>query len=380
VTERESPNAMTTTQADRRVSILCAALAALSPALAAALDAPHDQTFSDGACANCHSLYVTSGPSGDPDYTLGCLTCHNARPSSRFGFPWQTGDQATPGVSGSHHSWSGYGANPKAGAHAPGSGVLQKQLVDGRLQCSVCHDPHHSASENSPGKQHTSIAVGTAVNKTGGTAGGTGMMTLVAAGSTAKAYRVQIQTADASGGTFILSHDFGLATPSWFNWVGSAWVAGTATGPGKAFTNGADVALDDPAVTVRFGAGAVAGNTWDFWVSYPFLRAPMTDDAFCISCHDERNQQSARVRGADLAYLPNGVRRFSHPVGEALNSNGLGRDRTPLTMLDATGVAQAAGDGNASNDLVMPGGLVGCTSCHAAHGADSNSLSADPLR
>jgi hypothetical protein len=364
----------------RRTSILqaVAVAVALAPAAAAALDAPHDTTFSDGACANCHSLYVTSGPSGDPDYTQGCMSCHNTRPSSRFGFPWLSSDQATPGVGGNHHSWSGYAENPRAGAHAPVGGVLQKQLVDGRLQCSVCHDPHHGAPENSPGKQHTSIAVGAPVAKTGGGATGTAQMTLVNAGSAAKAFRVQIQTANAAGGTVILSHDFGLATPSWFNWSGSAWVAGTATGPGMPYSNGVAVALDDPAVTVSFTAGAVAGNYWDFWVSFPMLRAPMTDDAFCIGCHGERNQTSVRVRGADAQYPVNGIRRFSHPVGEALNSNGLNRDRAGI--LDATGVAQASGDGNATNDLALSGGTVRCTTCHAVHGADSNSLSVDPLR
>jgi hypothetical protein len=363
----------------RRISILGAALMALAPAASLALDAPHDQTFSDGACANCHSLYVTSGASGDPEYTQGCMACHNApRSTNRFGFPWLSSDQATPGQGGNHHSWSGYAANAKAGARSPVSAAIAKQLVDGRLQCTVCHDPHKAAPENAPGVQHTSIAVGAAVAKTGGGTGGTATMTLVAPGSAAKAYRVQISAVNAGGGELILSHDFGLATPSWFNWVGGAWVAGTAAGPGKPYANGAAVTLDDAAVQVRFAAGATVGNYWDFWVSYPFLRATMAEDAFCVTCHQERNMTSSRVRGDDLGYRPDGVRRYSHPVGEALNSNGKNRDRTAVTMLDASGVVQASGDGNLTNDLVMPGGVVRCTSCHAAHGADSNSLSVDP--
>jgi len=363
----------------RRISILSALVLALAPAAARALDAPHDQTFSDGNCANCHSLLVTSGPSGDPDYTPGCMACHNApRAANRFAFPWLTSDQGIPGLGGTHHSWSGYAANPQVGARSPVGAAIAKQLVDGRLQCTVCHDPHHAAPESAPGGQHTSIRVGTAVNETGGDAAGTATMTLVAPGSVAKAYRVQIASVSAGGGTFIVSHDFGLATPSWFNWVGGAWVGGTAAGPGKPYTNGADVALDDTAVQVRFTAGAAVGNYWDFWVSYPFLRATMQEDALCVSCHEERNMTSVQVRGADPYYRPDGARRFSHPVGEGLNSNGKNRDRTAVTMLDASGVVQASGDGNATNDLVLPGGVVRCTSCHAAHGADSNSLSVDP--
>ncbi len=360
-----------------RTWILSAALVALSPLAARALDAPHSNAFSNFDCSNCHSLYV-AGPSGDPDYTPGCLACHNSMPSGSFGFPWLSGDQASPGQAGNHHSWSGYASNSKVGARAPVGAVMQKQLVDGRLQCTVCHDPHRAASENAPDLQHVSIPVGVAQDESGGDASGTATMTLVAPGVTAKAYRLQIATVGGGGGTFVISHDFGLATPSWFNWVGGAWVAGTAGGPGKPYTNGSDVTLDDPAVSVRFTAGAAVGNYWDFWVAYPFLRGSMEGDALCVTCHAERSMTSLRVRGADANYRPNGVRKFSHPIGEGLNSNGKNSDRTVATMLDASGVAQVTGDGNATNDLRLPGGLVRCTSCHAVHGADSNSLSVDP--
>lgn len=364
---------------NRRISILSAALVALAPAGAAALDAPHDQTFSDGACANCHSLAITT-PSGATNYTPGCTACHNARTTSRFGFPWLSGDQAASGVGGNHHTWTGFAQNPRTGSKGPSNADMQRQLVDGRIQCTVCHDPHVAAPDNADGRQHTSIAIGVAVDKTGGGTAGTGKMTLASVdpATLAKATRVQIQTVTAAGGTFILSHDFGLATPSWFNWVGGSWVAGTLDGPGQSFTNDTNVAIDDPMVLVRFGAGTAVGNYWDFWISYPFLRIALADATFCTDCHAERNQTAARVRGVDAAYLPNGVRKFSHPVGEGLNSNGLNRDRTD--PLDPTGVTQAAGDGNTSNDLVLPGGVVRCTTCHALHGGDSNSLSVDPLR
>jgi hypothetical protein len=32
---------------------------------------------------------------------------------------------------------------------------------------------------------------------------------------------------------------------------------------------------------------------------------------------------------------------------------------------------------NPTNDFVMRGGVVGCTTCHAVHNADSNSLTVD---
>ncbi len=215
------------------------------------------------------------------------------------------------------------------------------------------------------------------MDETGGPSAGTARMTLVTPGTSSKAYRVLIQTVTAGGGTFILSHDFGLATPSWFNWSGTAWVVGTSLGAGMPFSNGTPVALDDPAVTVTFTAGAAVGNYWDFYVSYPMLRTTNVSDAFCLSCHASRAMDHVRVAGEDSSYLPNGIRQFSHPVGDALNANGKNYDRA--VALDANGAVQTTGDGKSSNDLVLDPstGTVGCTTCHAVHNADSNSLTDD---
>jgi hypothetical protein len=147
-------------------------------------------------------------------------------------------------------------------------------------------------------------------------------------------------------------------------------VAGTATGAGKPYLNDAPVALDDAAVTVAISAGAAVGDYWDFAVSYPFLRTMNVEDSFCYMCHDERVMSSARAHGSDSSYRPNGSRRFSHPVNEALTRS---YDRT-AGILDASGVVQSTGDGIASNDLELEGGKVRCTTCHGVHDADSNSL------
>jgi len=354
----------------RWLECLTAAAVLLSPVLATAIDAPHDATFSDGNCNNCHTMYDLSA-SGTPDYDRACLSCHNSKPGGPSGFPWLTADQAKPGVTGNHHNWSALAANDKYGTTAGAA-----HLVDGRLQCETCHDPHKSSPQYLPTAQHTSIPVGTAVNQSGGPAG-TAQMTLLTPGASAKGYRVSIQTVVAGGGTFIISHDFGLATPSWFNWNGTAWVAGTATGAGMAYSNGASVALDDPAVTVQFTAGAVVGAYWDFFVAYPFLRGSAVADALCGSCHANRMLDNTKSGGLDSLVRPNGSRLFSHPVNVALGVNGRGTDLTAATMLDTTGVAQAGGDGNKSNDLKLDAGAVRCTTCHAIHNADSNSLSVD---
>jgi hypothetical protein len=348
---------------------------ALAPAIAGAIDAPHDRSMTDGDCSPCHRLYNPTG-SGQSDYSSGCINCHANRPGS-FGFPWLTEDQATPGKGGSHHSWSGYAANPAAGAKTPASYAIQAKLVDGRLQCVTCHDPHFGNPSNATSSRHTSVQVGVAKPATGGTGGGgTSQMTLVTAGSVPNGFRLRIQTAGGGGGTVIISHDFGLATPTWFNWsAGTGWYVGSITGPGRPYSDGTPVALDDPAVTVRWTSGAVPGNYWDFYVGYPFLRAPNVSDSFCTMCHQDLVMDHVRVGGKDGIYRPNGTRMFSHPVGEALNANGKNSDR--LEILDANGLVQSAGDGKSTNDLRLDGGVVRCTTCHAVHNADSNSLTDD---
>ena len=125
----------------------------------------------------------------------------------------------------------------------------------------------------------------------------------------------------------------------------------------------------------------MVGDYWDFFVAYPFLRFSNVKDEGCVNCHKERVMNHVRARGDDRLYRPNGVRKFSHPVNVGLNVNGLGRDRT--VVLDADGTAGSSttdGDGNVANptnDLVMKDSVVRCTTCHAPHNVDSNSLTVD---
>jgi hypothetical protein len=82
-----------------------------------------------------------------------------------------------------------------------------------------------------------------------------------------------------------------------------------------------------------------------------------------------------RASGADPGYQVDGVRVFSHPVGDTLNANGLDTDRAAI--LDVNGSAQGSGDSNDTNNLNLEGSVVRCTTCHAVHGADSNSQTVD---
>jgi hypothetical protein len=334
-----------------------------APSLAAAgLDAPHDFSFATLSCDNCHQMTTRSG-SGRADFTLGCITCHN---NPGRAFPWSAADQAKPGVGGKHHNWSALASNPDRGATSPASGELDAKLVDGKLQCTVCHDAHRGAAANAPQSRKVSLALGVANLPTGGS--GTATMTVLTAGQSPISTRVKV----SSAGGFILSHDYGLAASTWFNWSGSAWTPGVDNGPGRAIVANTVYTLDDGVAQVRFSAVPPAGAYWDFTVSFPFVRVPAGADELCLDCHAARVMSSVRVRGED--YLrPNGTTLFSHPVGEALGSNGGGYDRT--LILDANGASsQTTGDGVAHNDLVLRANTVMCTTCHAVHGADSNSL------
>jgi hypothetical protein len=321
--------------------------------------------------------------SGYQDFSQACLSCHN-RPGTGFGAPWVASDEAVPGTTGNSHGWSRAAVNPLYGANTQLGASDARLLVNGKLQCAVCHDPHTTAVPVKSSSMHTSIPPGVATAKTGTFGGATGSasMTLtVTPGAPGIGFRLRLRTVSGGGGTFIVSHDYGWNPDSWLNWVGGVWVKGTAAGPGRDFTNGVDVPLDTGGASVRWTAGAVEGDYWDFFIGYPFLRFTNVGDASCFECHKEQVMNHVRARGNDRSYLPNGVRKFSHPVGVGLNANGFGTDRAVVLDADGTvGSSTTDGQGsvkNATNDLVLNGGVVGCTTCHAAHNADSNSLTVD---
>ncbi len=370
-------------------------VALLAPAVAHSLVTPerlfppHDKTANgEQACYFCHSLAVRT----ETTYTLStaCLDCHN-QSGQAFGAPWVPAtDEAVPGTTGTSHSWSKPGASPAHGAQIVGGFADDYVWSAGNLQCVVCHNAHDAPAGLKPGSMHTSIPVGVGQAATSGS--GSATLTLTAApGSNAEGFRLQIQSVDVARGEgyFILSHDYGWNAESWLNWNGTAWIPGTSGGQGKKYVNNTDVDLDIAGIKVKWTAGAAVGDLWDFYVGYPFLRVTNVNDDICFSCHKERVMNHVRARGDDRYYRPNGVRKFSHPVNVGLNANGLNSDRG--TVLDADGTATTdlegklgtsasdAEDGqrNATNDLVLDGGLVRCTTCHRVHNADSNSLSRD---
>lgn len=348
-----------------------AVMVALAPVAARAeIVPPHDGSFTDGDCSNCHSLFDQTAL-GAANYSDGCNSCHaNVPATSPLALPRSSTDEAKPGKMGTHHSWSGFAENPAAGAIAPPGAVLRRKLSDGRLQCVVCHDLHNANAEMAPASRHTSIPVNVPQSPLAG-ATGSATMTLVEPGTVAHGYRLRLQ----GGTSFIITKTArALGGTTWLNWVGGAWIPGTVDGPGKSFAVNTPVAVEG-SLTVQWSAGGAPGDLWEFFVSYPGLRMTMNTDYLCTYCHKPMGMGFHRVAGADTAYLVDGVRTFSHPVGEGLNANGLGTDHAAI--LDANGLPQGSGDANATNDLKLDGSVVRCTTCHAVHGADSNSQTVD---
>jgi predicted CXXCH cytochrome family protein len=357
--------------------LLTVLLVVLAPALAGALDAPHDKSYLPANCQQCHQLHNALGSSLTTQLTItdACLSCHSTYGGAghRLGFPWASADQAVAGVSGAQHRWSADAVNPAVGTVLPSDPEMAKRVIAGKLECSVCHN-QHAANKTfvSTAAMHTSFAVGTAYPETNA-GGGTATLTIQSANpatAVPRGYRLRV----VSAGNVAVSHDAGL---SWFKPTtntGAAWVADTAVPVGGPYSTAVDLALDDPAIAVRLTAGATVNDYWSFYVSFPMLRSPNLSGTLCLSCHQDRAQSHLEVEsGGD------GVKVFSHPVGEGLNANGRNYDVT-TAPLDADGGVQAVnGDANATNDLTLSaGGVVGCTSCHAPHNADSNSLTVDP--
>lgn len=355
-------------------NLLVALLAVLMPALALALDAPHDKSFLPGNCQECHQLHNALGASLTTQVTISdaCTTCHGQHPNARLDFPWTSTDQAVAGVSGVHHRWDAAAVNATIGSALPIDPEMSKRIIAGKLECSVCHNQHMANKAFAPqASMHSSFAVGTAYPETNA-AGGTGTLTvtsIAAATVQPKGYRLRV----ISAGNVAVTHDQGL---TWFRPTtnqGLTWVADAATPVGGPYSTVTPLQLDDAAVVVQLSTGAAVNDYWDFYVSFPMLRSPNLSGSLCLACHQDRAQGHGDVEsGGD------GVRVFSHPVGEGLDANGRGYDRA--VPLDADGGVQAStGDTNATNDLMLgAGNVVGCTSCHAPHNADSNSLTVDP--
>lgn len=353
---------------------------------AAAVDAPHtfENTLvpSSGCQQTCHALHGASGQS--LNQVLGnvnlCVNCHTI--GNTYDLP--VNNPTVPGTVGIHHQYNVPFTNMGASDPRPYFKYATIENPD-KIVCSSCHQVHavdYDRQTTGPktginhGYQTTSVQVGSTLTRVAG--GGTGTVTFssVSAAAVAKAYKIKILVGGAvPTATFILSNDGGI---SWWYWTGATWT----TTPGAGKPTGANVDLNDGTnVQVTFAGNFSAGPPADefitFYVSYPFLRGALdagdnaTGDKFCRNCHANRVNTAAYVEsGGD------GIKKFNHPVGEALSKS---YDRTGA-ILDANGAVQGSvgKDAITSNDLRLDaGGKIQCYSCHRIHYGDSNSLTED---
>lgn len=374
----------------KNVKLLFVAVGILFGAAVLALDAPHDGSFATSAyqCQSCHQLHGGGGTlTKFPSNNDSCLTCHDSAavtPNHFFSPAWSSaGREAVPGSTGDQHKWSG---SPTArGARIPTNPEMAAYLASGApLQCAVCHDGHGAKDATglpvqdlyAPNSAHSSFKLNDPQAPVGGGTGRLKLISITDGGINARpaGYALRVKAA----GVLEVSHDFAMAIPTWSG--DFAYTVGD--------TASQNIWLDDLSVVVRVTAPPAVGDVWQFYVSYPLLRATNVADAMCTDCHADRHQSylcvegsAAATDGAGVSCAPNGTRVYSHPVNQPLNANGKGYDAT--APLDADGSATssttdgAGGVPNPGNDLVLDGGMVRCTTCHAPHNADSNSLSVD---
>jgi hypothetical protein len=344
------------------VAIAAAALLTVPVVVADEDDAPHWSSPTDtlNCTTPCHVLHNAAG--GNLTSEAGnvnlCQSCHSS--TGQNDFPLDSGDSANPGVTGTSHAFNAVATNAAAGALPPQNNDMLLRLMGpgaDTVVCSTCHD-QHAAEKITGGRPRISPAAKIADG------GGTGTLT---SGGTYTAdigawYLIEIDTAGAADGaaTFRYSKDRGT---TWFEETVPATTTPAALGDGSG-------------VTTAFSGTFAVGDRFEFYGSWPFLRATLDtgDNAavekFCRDCHRSWVMTHTDVETWD------GTPK-SHPVGVPLDANGRGYDRT--VPLDGDGSDQGgAGDGNPSNDFRLDaGGRVHCLSCHGVHYADSNTLSVD---
>lgn len=334
---------------------------AFAAAALIASDGPHATSLTvTSECTTCHADHHDQGGILTKFTTnaLLCQSCHYTG-NANNSLPVENADKAVPGVDGFHHAFEVAAINAAYGAQLPLNIPMSLRVMSGNLVCSTCHN-QHTASKSiggtatiSAAEKRTALGIGTMVSGGAFTAnnGSWYLVEIVGNGTQATA-------------TFRYSKDNAV---SWYGPFGCG--------------NGAPVALGVDGVTVTFtgGAGAfLTGERWQFYASYPFLRASLdTGDntagtKFCRDCHRDWTMEHG-----NLEDNPGGTKRMGHPVGIALNANGRAYDRA--VPLDGNGGAQGGGaaDANATNDLKLDGGRIQCWTCHGVHYADGNTLTED---
>jgi hypothetical protein len=332
-----------------------------------ASDPPHWYSTSQPiGCASdafdCHTTHNAAG--GNLTVAAGnvalCQTCHKPGGLAEDHAISDT-DKASPGVSGTSHAFDVAAIHSGYGTQRPADGEMDLRIMDDNVVCSTCHD-QHAAEAVMGGTPRISAAQKVL------SAGGSGSVTSggTFSGANGVFYLVEIISTSPRELQYSLDNGF-----SWFGPIGFNY----------------DVAVDLGAdgVQVTVSSGVAATERWEFYATYPFLRAKLVADdgsgsAMCRDCHGAWDMDHTAVNNHGFGTGPGGSDVFnSHPVGIALNANSGNYDRA--VPLDGDGQPLTGGadaDGNPSNDLKFDGnGNIHCLTCHGVHYADSNTESVD---
>jgi len=333
----------------------------LFPAIIFSVDPPHWSSAStyEDCDSSCHIVHSSLGSTltQATSNVNSCLSCHNPT-GQASDLPISLVEKANPNISGRHHSFDVPATNSNYGAELPLNTQMAQRILESKVVCSTCHN-QHNASASTRGTPRISRA-----KKIGGSGTGTCTSGGTYTGTNGIWYLIEIDGAGSQAtATFRWSKDNGLT------WLQQNVNCG----------NGNPVNLDNGVnVTFTGGTGAFQiGDRWEFYGSYPFLRANLdfqdntTGDKFCRDCHRSMAMSHIEVENYD------GTKK-SHPVGIGLNANGMGYDRP--APLDGNGASQGGvGEDNIkSNNLKLDGaGNLQCLTCHNVHYADSNTQTED---
>lgn len=122
----------------------------LGSATAWAVDAPHDSLTNNVHCNNCHVPHHSLGDiitaQSDSLISTLCISCHTWGGWPGMTKPFADAMKAVPGTSGTSHAWDVDTLNTTYQTHGPTSAAIAKHILDGKVTCTTCHDPHNNTN------------------------------------------------------------------------------------------------------------------------------------------------------------------------------------------------------------------------------------------
>ncbi len=318
-----------------------------------ALDPPHDTSvIASMGCSSCHKLHGAVGVGLTTDlnnYDL-CLGCHNTAPEVTRRL--QSGDQASPGISGTSHNWTAtmQATGPTDASSQYGLRAVDELSLDAIkvrlgsygnvITCSVCHDQH--SQKNQPWDP---IITDSGTTDTDGAVDGSTVVDSGAGWGALAGYRVKI-------------------------------TSGTNNGEVRTIQSNTATTLT---VTPVFSGQILSGVTYeiDDDDAWHFMRFDNDLNQLCEDCHywrttasetDTRTYTGNKKSHPILSNLTSDVTDSAQFVGAApLENNGNAQTGAPRYAGNGTG------DTIVTNNIVFDAaGKIRCLSCHSIHYSDSD--------